>query len=107
MRLVITKLDLPPVSTLVLEGELDLATAAQLELAVRQSVADDCLQVSLDLSGVSFMDCSGLHALSTCRRLLSNAGGRLRIVALSASVERILVPSDLRRALTVSGLVAS
>jgi anti-anti-sigma factor len=107
MRLVITKTDLPPASTILLEGELDLATAERLELAVRQSVADDCLQVSLDLSGVTFMDCSGLHALSACRRLLRTAGGRLRIVALSASVERILVPSDLRRALTVSGLAAS
>ena len=102
MSLVITKLDLPPVSLLRVEGELDLATAGKLELAVADAVRDGGPHVSLDLAGVTFMDCSGLHALAGVRRLLVPADGRLRIVALSPAVERILVPSDLRRLLTVS-----
>lgn len=107
MRLIITKLDLPPVSHVKVEGELDLATADRLELAVRDAVRDGCRQVALDLAGVTFMDCSGLRALSGSQRTVSSAAGRLRIVALSPAVERILVPSDLRRLLTVGGLVAS
>jgi anti-sigma B factor antagonist len=91
----------------MVEGELDLATAGHLELAVRDSVRAGALHVALDLAGVTFMDCSGLHALSGAQRMVRSAEGRLRIVALSPAVERILAPSDLRRALTMSGLAAS
>lgn len=107
MRLVITALDLPPVAHLKVDGELDLATCGRLEVAVRDAVRDGCRQVTLDLSGVTFMDSSGLHALSGSRRTVRAAGGRLRVVSLSPAVERILLPGDLRRALTVGGLVAS
>lgn len=107
MRLSIVEICLPPASLLTVEGELDLATAGQVESAVAASAAAGNLDVALDLAGVTFMDCSGIHALSASQRIVNGGGGRLRLVALSPSVERILVPSHLRRLLTVGTLLAS
>lgn len=106
MRLSIVETCLPSASLLTVEGELDLATAGQVESAVAASAAGN-LDVALDLAGVTFMDCSGIHALSASQRIVNGGGGRLRLVALSPAVERILVPSHLRRLLTVGTLLAS
>lgn len=107
MRLSIVEICLPPTTLLTVEGELDLATAGQLERAVSVCVAAGSPDVAVDLAGVSFMDCSGIHALAAAQRIVTAGGGRLRLVALSPSVERVLVPSHLRRLLTVGTLLAS
>lgn len=107
MRLAIVEVRLPPTSLLTVAGELDLATAGELERAVAACLAAGNDDVALDLAGVAFMDSSGIHALSIAQRIVSAGGGRLRVVALSPSVERILVPSYLRRLLTVGTLLAS
>lgn len=107
MRMSVIELTLPPTRLLTVCGELDLATANTLERAVATCLSDGCDRVLLDLAGVTLMDSSGLHALSTSSRLVARVGGTLRIVALSTAVERVLLPSDFRRALTVGGLAAS
>ena len=107
MRLSVIQVCLPPTTLLTVEGELDLATAGQLERAVSAAVATGSHDVAVDLAGVTFMDCSGIHALSISQRIVSGGGGRLRLVALSPAVERILVPSYLRRLLTAGTLLAS
>ena len=107
VSLVITTLKLPPVAVVSAAGEVDLATAGDLERAVVDAVRAGCLQVSLDLARVSFLDCSGLRGVLGAHQQLARLGGRLRIVALSPAVERVLVPGDLRRLLTVAGLAAS
>jgi anti-anti-sigma factor len=45
-----------------LSGELDLATAPLLEERLTQLLANG-LRVSLDLSGIEFIDSSGIHVL--------------------------------------------
>ena len=68
-------------SCVLISGEIDMATAALLVDAVIKTS-----DAALDLSGVTFIDSMGLHALIDLRQ-----GGTLPpIVAVSASVLRLL-----------------
>jgi anti-sigma B factor antagonist len=58
-------------------GELDLGTAPALREASTRELSADAELIVLDLSGVTFMDSSGLHALIDASRALR---GRLRVV---------------------------
>lgn len=49
--------------TLVLSGELDLAKAPGLEAVITRLCGDGVNGISLDLSGLTFMDSSGLQAV--------------------------------------------
>ena len=77
-------------------GELDLATAAELERCLAELAAAGFDEIVIDLRGVSFMDCHALHVLlrwgarddvatrvvegpAVVRRLLEVTGARLRI----------------------------
>ena len=46
--------------------------------------------VALDLTQVSFMDCSGLRALDAMGMLAEGSGGGMWLAAISAPVARIL-----------------
>lgn len=82
--------------TLRLVGELDHAAAQTvmpgIEDAVEEYLPRRCV---LDLSGVSFMDSSGIAVILRMDRLLRQTGGAL---ALSG------VPGQVRRVLDVAGL---
>ena len=62
-------------------GEVDMSTAPKLLEAVLHSTSTD-----IDLSGITFMDSSGLHALID----LQAARPSLRIVAASPTVRRLV-----------------
>lgn len=82
--------------TLRLVGELDHAAAQTvmpgIEDAVEEYLPRRCV---LDLTGVSFMDSSGIAVILKTDRLLRQTGGEL---ALSG------VPGQVRRVLDVAGL---
>ncbi len=69
-------------------GELDLATAPKLDAALRRAQAKAEVVV-LDLRGVEFMDCDGLHVLLAADHRARRAGGRLVVVRGSATVQRL------------------
>jgi anti-sigma B factor antagonist len=66
-------------------GEVDIASAPSVVQAVTR-VADDSPTVVLDLGAITFIDSSGLHALT---RLCQHLPG-LRIVNPSANVRRLI-----------------
>lgn len=82
--------------TLRLVGELDHAAAQTvmpgIEDAVEEYLPRRCV---LDLTGVSFMDSSGIAVILKTDRLLRQTGG---VLALSC------VPGQVRRVLDVAGL---
>jgi anti-sigma B factor antagonist len=49
--------------TLIVEGEVDLVTSSLLDEQLARARATDARTIVVDLSGVSFMDSSGLHVL--------------------------------------------
>jgi anti-sigma B factor antagonist len=68
-------------------GEVDLATAHDLVVAAT-SHAD--VPVRLDLSGVTFIDSTGISALLEIRRSAERVGGRVELVERSAAVDKVM-----------------
>jgi len=69
-------------------GELDIATAPQLETALRDAEADADLIV-LDLRKLTFMDCSSMRVLLAAHRRARLAGGRLVVVRGQVDLARL------------------
>lgn len=83
---------------LVLEGEIDSFSAAQLASRLAGDPAVDVV----DLSGVTFIDSSGLRVLVEAHQQRIDRGGRLALRAPSASVQRLLEISGLAGHLDVT-----
>ncbi|MDG9702598.1 STAS domain-containing protein [Streptomyces sp. DH37] len=77
--------------TLVLHpvGEIDLHTAPALADAVRE-VTGPWRELVVDLSGVSFMDSAGLHALIGLSKCCRERGGRLALTGVREQSARLL-----------------
>jgi anti-sigma B factor antagonist len=73
---------------LSVSGELDIATAPQLEHALAGAQADAAL-VILDLRELEFMDSSGAHLTVAASGRARQASGRLVVVRGPVQVERI------------------
>jgi anti-anti-sigma factor len=67
-------------------GELDLATRDQL---VTASTAGPHPTVTIDLGGVTFMDCSGYGSLITSRHIIQSQGGALTITGQTGQPARL------------------
>jgi anti-anti-sigma factor len=76
----------PDVCVLLIRGELDLATAPDLEKTLLDEQADILV---CDLSGVTFFGARGLGALMTAATRAHEHGRRFAVVAPSGSVLRV------------------
>jgi anti-sigma B factor antagonist len=63
-----------------LSGELDIATAPQLEAAVASALARGARRLVIDLSGLQFIDSSGLRLCIVLSDRAVNEGWTLRLV---------------------------
>ena len=70
------------------KGELDMAATPGLTEAIVGSKGNE--RITLDLSGVTFLDSSAIGALVASGREVSEAGGRLEIGPRSDIVTRVL-----------------
>ena len=82
-----------------ISGEVDVCTEAALQQALLRIIRERGAKLTLDVSGVSFMDCAGLRALLATRRRAEMCGGFLRLIAASAAVRRIIELTGAREAL--------
>ena len=76
-------------------GEIDLTSAPQLDEGLQDLVNGSVRDLTLDLSGVSFMDSTGLRVLLKTSKLLEGAGGKLALREPSDPVRRLLEVSGL------------
>jgi anti-sigma B factor antagonist len=83
-------------------GELDLSTADEFGRALRHC-GDSHSVIVVDLSGVTFMDCSALRALGALRRDLATRRGQLCVVATRPSVLRLFALTGTRLSLVPDG----
>lgn len=89
-------------ATIVISGELDLATSRQLTSSFEAVVDGRAGDVVVDLSGVTFLDSTALTVLITLRQQLDALGRRLVLDRPSAVVVRVLTISGLLEAFAVS-----
>lgn len=78
------------VHTIVLLGELDLATAPVLEEELKRVEATDAASIVLDLSGLAFMDSSGVRLLVTAHSRSRTRDRGFSLVRGPAAVQRVL-----------------
>jgi anti-anti-sigma factor len=76
---------------LLLHGELDMATEAQLrDVATQQLNAHEPAKLQLDLADVTFLDSTGVSALVDLRKEATDRGVDIEIVAASRRAARVL-----------------
>lgn len=79
-----------PEGTLALTGELDLHTSAEVDDAVSTMVSEGVTRLVVDMSGLAFVDSSGLRALLRARQALGDATDAVVLRAPSDAVRRLL-----------------
>lgn len=71
-------------------GELDLATTPVLEDRLTHLERTDVETIMLDLRGVTFLDCSAIHAFVTAQDHAQQNGHRFFLVGADALAQRII-----------------
>jgi anti-sigma B factor antagonist len=74
---------------LTLTGEIDLDTAPALRDALARCLHDGVRTIDVDLSAVTFCDCSGLNTFLEAALLTGAAGGSLRLHHPGRAVVRL------------------
>lgn len=81
-----------------LSGEIDHHGARAMMEALDRAIGTHLpLRLELDLSGVSFMDSSGLALLIRIHRAMQGLGGSLRVTRIPAQPRRVLDAAGLDR----------
>src|SRR5690606_30961354 len=83
------------------EGDLDIATAGDLQEHVLTAVQEHGPWLVLDLSALEFMDSSRLNAVIHISRAVKEAGGSLALDAPSDRVPKVVRQVGLRRQVPV------
>jgi anti-sigma B factor antagonist len=78
------------VHTIALAGELDLATAERVEQELRRVEATDARSIVVDLSGLAFMDSTGIRILVGADARSRADSGRLVLRRGPAAVQRVV-----------------
>lgn len=89
-------------AVITLSGEIDHHGARtlmdQLEQAIAQALP---LRLTLDLSGVTFMDSSGIAVLLRTQRQMLQLGGSLRVTSIPTQSRRVLDAAGIGRIITL------
>jgi anti-anti-sigma factor len=79
-------------AVIAVAGEIDGATAPELDSALRHFERES---VTVDLSGVTFIDSSGLGTLVKAHKRIRVAGGRLTVTGPQPNVRKVFEISRL------------
>jgi anti-anti-sigma factor len=91
MRMSVSSARSNNVLTVAVSGEVDLSTARELENAILAAVqADGVTEVRVDLSGVEFLDSSGIALLLRGRRAADDQRVRYRVTGAHGIARQIL-----------------
>jgi len=78
-----------------LRGELDIVSSPQVEAELKRLEATDATTIALDLSGLDFIDSSGLHILMAARERCRESPDRLLLQRPSARVRKVVAMAGL------------
>jgi anti-anti-sigma factor len=82
-------------TTVSLQGELDIATEPELAAGLGLFLAEQTTLLTIDLSGLTFLDSTGLRALLTLREQCEQHGCRMVVVRGGPAVQRAFDVSGL------------
>ena len=80
----------PPSATVVLDGEIDIATSPAIRRFLMTAISGGNVQLAVDMSGVTFIDASGIGVLVAAANRARQAGGGLSLLAPSPQVRWLL-----------------
>jgi anti-sigma B factor antagonist len=86
---------------LMVEGEIDVATAPRLIAALNEAVAESVGSVIIDLTAVGFMDSTGLALLINAHRRLSRQRKRFAVVCPPGPLWNVFELTDMLDTLQV------
>jgi anti-sigma B factor antagonist len=90
------------VEVVIVSGEIDIASAARLISGLNDAVANCESPVVVDLTGVGFMDSTGLALLLNAHRRLTRRGKGFAVVCVDGPVRRVFTITDMDEVLHVS-----
>jgi anti-sigma B factor antagonist len=88
------------VAVVVAEGEIDIFTAPRLQETLTAALESETRRLIVDITGVSFIDSTGLSVLIGAVRRLQERGTRLGIVGGQRNVMRVFEVTGLQSAFT-------
>jgi anti-sigma B factor antagonist len=80
----------PPSATVVLDGEIDIATAPAIRRFLMAAINGGDVHLAVDMSGVTFIDASGIGVLVAAANRAREAGGSLSLLAPSPQLQWLL-----------------
>ena len=84
--------------TIALSGEIDHHGAREMMSQLDDAIATRLpAHLVLDMSGITFMDSSGIAVLLRARRQLEHIGGTLRVTGIPAQARRVLDAAGIGR----------
>ena len=92
-----------PRHVLVLSGELDMASSPALEDAVRAICTDSAEALTVDLSGLTFMDSTGLRVVLLAKELCERHRCELLVIPGPAQIQRLFEVTGILERLPFSG----
>jgi anti-sigma B factor antagonist len=83
------------VELLLVEGEVDIATAPRLLAVLNQAVQDALQSLVIDLSAVGFMDSTGLALLINAHRRVTRRSKGFAVVCPAGPLRRVFEMTDM------------
>ena len=80
----------PPSATVVLDGEIDIATAPAIRRLLMAAISGGDVHLAVDMSGVTFLGAAGIGVLVDAANRAREAGGGLSLLAPSRQVRRLV-----------------
>jgi anti-sigma B factor antagonist len=80
----------PPSATVVLDGEIDIVTSPAIRRFLTAAISGGNVQLTVDMSGVTFIDAGGIDVLVAAANRARRAGGGLSLLAPSRQMRQLL-----------------
>lgn len=90
------------VSIVVVNGDVDLSSSRSLQTELREVISGGPERIVVDLSGVPYMDSSGVATLVEAMQLSRKKGTKLVLCAMSDKVQSIFEIARLDRVFTIA-----
>jgi anti-sigma B factor antagonist len=87
-----------------LKGEVDISNGSRVESWIAQVIDDGASDIVVSLSGLWFIDASGLRSLVACSQLCESCGVSFALTPLQGTVKRVFALTGLDRLFTFTEL---